>query len=336
MVELYKEDTIFVSIASYRDPECHATLSDLFAKAKYPERVFVGVCQQNAPDDIDCMNSSIAQQFNDQIRQCNLEYFDAQGPMFARHLIEKHLFNNETFILQIDSHMMFCQNWDVECIKQLAMCDSDKPILTCYPPPYDRDTRILPPLTLPGSFLYFRQFHPRLGFTQQERRQYKTKPSKPLPSLFWAAGFSFTIGDVVGEVPYDPNCPFVFLGEEQSMSLRLFTHGYDFFSPINNIVHHLTTRKYRPTFWEQVYRRNCVVDEDTRQFRKTLEANGVERLQKIIAGQLEDPIYGLGHVRTIQQWEAFTGIDLKTKKVQRRAYFGLTAQPDAIETSAKQ
>ena len=35
-----KEDTIFVQIASYRDPELQHTLQDLFKKAKRPENVF--------------------------------------------------------------------------------------------------------------------------------------------------------------------------------------------------------------------------------------------------------------------------------------------------------
>eukprot|EP01102_Stenamoeba_stenopodia_P022765 TRINITY_DN9615_c0_g1_i1.p1 TRINITY_DN9615_c0_g1~~TRINITY_DN9615_c0_g1_i1.p1 ORF type:complete len:391 (-),score=43.52 TRINITY_DN9615_c0_g1_i1:44-1216(-) len=40
------DETIFVSIPSYRDPECKATLSDLFLKAAHPKRVFVGICYQ--------------------------------------------------------------------------------------------------------------------------------------------------------------------------------------------------------------------------------------------------------------------------------------------------
>src|SRR5262249_10275685 len=45
-----REETIFVSIASYRDPECIATVLDLFRKAQYPGRVFVGVYEQNDPE----------------------------------------------------------------------------------------------------------------------------------------------------------------------------------------------------------------------------------------------------------------------------------------------
>jgi hypothetical protein len=43
--------SIFVAIASYCDADCAATLSDLFAKAKYPDRIMVGVCWQYKPGE---------------------------------------------------------------------------------------------------------------------------------------------------------------------------------------------------------------------------------------------------------------------------------------------
>lgn len=48
---------------------------------------------------------------------------------------------------------------------------------------------------------------------------------------FWAAGFSFSRGHFALRVPYDPYLPMLFQGEEISMGVRAFTHGYDFYSP---------------------------------------------------------------------------------------------------------
>ena len=39
-----EKDTIFVQIASFRDPELQYTLQDLFKKAKRPENIFIGIC----------------------------------------------------------------------------------------------------------------------------------------------------------------------------------------------------------------------------------------------------------------------------------------------------
>jgi hypothetical protein len=36
--------TIFISVSSFRDARCSVTLYNLFSKAKYPDRVFVGNC----------------------------------------------------------------------------------------------------------------------------------------------------------------------------------------------------------------------------------------------------------------------------------------------------
>ena len=41
------DETIFVSIASYRDNACKLTLKNLYETAKKPSRVFVGICEQN-------------------------------------------------------------------------------------------------------------------------------------------------------------------------------------------------------------------------------------------------------------------------------------------------
>ena len=41
-----RHKTIFVSIPSYRDPECQYTIQNLFQTATFPERIFVGVCMQ--------------------------------------------------------------------------------------------------------------------------------------------------------------------------------------------------------------------------------------------------------------------------------------------------
>jgi len=55
---------------------------------------------------------------------------------------------------------------------------------------------------------------------------------KGQPTLhpFWAAGFSFARGHFVIQVPYDQYLPMVFQGEEISIGMRAFTHGYDFYA----------------------------------------------------------------------------------------------------------
>ena len=334
---LTSNDTIFVSIASYRDCECINTLTDVFFRAAFPHRVFVGVCQQNHPvedRDIDVINSPVYRRFNQQIRLITMPANDAKGPMFARALIEQQLFQNETFYLQIDSHCMLVQNWDEILVKELMQCDSERPVLTTYPHDFDRKTRRAPPGLMP-TYLRFREFHGRLGFTEQERRNFAFKPERPQPSLFWAAGFSFTLGEAIKQVPYDPYCPYVFVGEEMSMALRFFTHGWDLFAPTQNVVFHLLKRTYRPTFWEQVYKKKCVVDEATRMERKAEEQRGVERIRALVNGATLDEPYGLGHERSLKDWEKFVGVDIRRAKGSRRSFMGLTPNASEEERRSK-
>ena len=42
---------IFVSIASYRDPQTQTTIESLINQAKYPENIRIGVVEQNLPSD---------------------------------------------------------------------------------------------------------------------------------------------------------------------------------------------------------------------------------------------------------------------------------------------
>ena len=51
-----RNDTkLFVGIAAFRDQLCGRTLLNLFTKATYPERLFVGVVDQRAAEDKSCL-----------------------------------------------------------------------------------------------------------------------------------------------------------------------------------------------------------------------------------------------------------------------------------------
>ncbi|ETO01882.1 hypothetical protein RFI_35557, partial [Reticulomyxa filosa] len=47
--------TIYVGVASYRDDMCQNSVFTAFSRAKYPERIFVGVVQQNLDEDPECV-----------------------------------------------------------------------------------------------------------------------------------------------------------------------------------------------------------------------------------------------------------------------------------------
>ena len=50
-MKVTKKDTIFVQIASYRDPELNNTLDYLFKNAKYPDNLRVCIAWQHSKKD---------------------------------------------------------------------------------------------------------------------------------------------------------------------------------------------------------------------------------------------------------------------------------------------
>jgi len=353
------QDTIFVSIPAYRDPEVITTLEELFKKAKYPQRVIAGVCQQidelkDHAFDVRTTTSNVLRRYMDQnIRILTLPASEAKGPSYARARIEQDLFEDEIFFLGIDSHTAFVPGWDVLVIDELLKCNSARPMLTVYPQDYTRKAAsggaagagnklggAAPNPTAnrtvntksPVCFIKFNSFHPQLGLPQTERVNFRKPPRQPQPSLFISAGFVFTLGEVIREAPYE-ELPYLFLGEEIVMALKYFLTGVDFFSPSKHIVFHLNDRTYRPLFWENFYQssngRRTNVPEHVRSDRKAVERASQEYVLALLTGNISFQFGGGGDsgeypvTRTVDQFRAYTGLDVVMKTATREALLGL-------------
>lgn len=334
------EDTIFVSVASYRDPECADTVFDLFQKAACPYRIYVGVCQQNYPVDEDVMTGYTKMMeakgvgdFRNQIRVYSLDASSAKGPMLARSYIEQYLYRQEKYYLVIDSHTIFANHWDLKAIHMLKQCPSAKPVLTMYPENYTHRNHTCD--DMPASYFRFKRFNDKARLPEIEGPLFRQKLSHPCPSLFWGACFSFTLGQVISEVPFDPHCPYVFIGEEISMAARLFTHGWDLYHPLSMLVLHRWNR-LRPTFWEQF--------QGTSQehvARREAEQKGYARLRTLMGLRAADPqevklgIYGLGTVRTLAEYEKYCGLNFLLQTAQPHAIAGVSVKPSQEEIMSK-
>ena len=106
-------ETIYASVASYRDPECAGTVTDLFDRARYPERIRVAIVEQRLPGDSVCTTPAVPCDQDATQALCRyahlLDYFDMDahfgvGPVFARHLAHRH-YRGEYYAMQIDSHV---------------------------------------------------------------------------------------------------------------------------------------------------------------------------------------------------------------------------------------
>jgi [Skp1-protein]-hydroxyproline N-acetylglucosaminyltransferase len=148
-VEEVSNKTVFVSIINYRDSEGIHTLRDLFKKASFPSRIFVGYVYQGDISDEGCwvnyQNTADLNLLASNVRQLFLPGEEATGPCFARHLASK-LWNYEDYYLQIDSHMRFRPGWDeylIRLLEKIKLEQSDpNPILTTYPLGYELPNHI--------------------------------------------------------------------------------------------------------------------------------------------------------------------------------------------------
>eukprot|EP00933_Yihiella_yeosuensis_P047223 TRINITY_DN4295_c0_g1_i1.p1 TRINITY_DN4295_c0_g1~~TRINITY_DN4295_c0_g1_i1.p1 ORF type:complete len:683 (-),score=123.04 TRINITY_DN4295_c0_g1_i1:12-1976(-) len=328
-------ESIFVSIASYRDNQCQYTIRDLFLKAKHPERIVVGVCFQVAPEDDDSFLLDL-DPWADRIRTLFLLHNDAYGPCYARAVIQKELFQDEDYYFQIDSHFRFVPEWDEICLEQLKRCKSSKPLLTTYASSYTLPKDYVPGEPDRAVLATSRQVTIVCaeGFGDQNKDdpflRIKTRSCRcdfgdmPPPCLFWTARFSFSRGSVVREVPYDPYLEYIFFGEEISMSARLWTAGWDLFQPSKVIGYHLGSRAHRNWFREVQTTPAAVAKEHAAKLRICgllgtpwpLESSSPSLYQP------PDAPFGLGCERTLAEYQAFCGVDFQRQVIYDRGRDG--------------
>jgi hypothetical protein len=159
--------------------------------------------------------------------------------------------------------MRFRQNWDDYLIRllhhtQTKHQNNKNILLTAYPVGYQLPNQI--PNKTRGTVLAPWKFDDTGMFRQRGRllRQKRTTTTTEeelglvgaaaaIPCHLYAGGFNFGPASVIEKVPYDSKLHQLFFGEELSMAMRLFTHGYDLYAPPKTVCYHLWSRSHRPT-----------------------------------------------------------------------------------------
>lgn len=286
-------ETIFISVASYRDKDCPVTINSAFTKAKNPDRIFIGICQQNNENDIDCVDDKF--EYKNNIRIIRLSHTDAKGPTYARYVCST-LYKNETYYMQVDSHMIFADDWDQKAIDMLkSIKSSRKPVLSYYPhnTSAKQNDKLVPRIC-------------QLRFNKKDiitaKATILTPTKEPTPGYLITGGTFFTYGYFINEVPFDPNLDDLFEGEEILFTARAWTNGWDIFTPNVNITYHYYERKDSPKFWSD---------------KKLNSQKAEKKLKEILYENKDYGIYGLGNVRNIKDFFDKTGIDIVNKKSEK-------------------
>src|SRR6056300_1023196 len=99
-----RKQTIFVQLASYRDPELRKTLEDMLKKAKRPQNLVISLAWQHSDEDEwDTLDEYLD---DPRFKIIDIPYSDSKGACWARHLLQQQ-YDGEMYTLQMDSHHRF-------------------------------------------------------------------------------------------------------------------------------------------------------------------------------------------------------------------------------------
>ena len=293
--------TIFISIASYRDPELERTIRSALDNAENPQDLYFGVMLQEfekfAPDLSWVPNLTLK----------TIHPKMARGAGYARAQIIP-MYSGQDYFLQIDSHTIFEKNWDQLCIDQYKKAQdiskNNKIILSYFPPPFyvESNKQISIIKNSKTQLPYATKQKPMLtkrGEWTAERVKLSNK-NLPEESTTILAGFVFAAGELIQEVPYDPEISF--FGEELCFAIRAWTRGWDIYSPCVTIVYHFYVREGYSKVWK---------DRNLREISwKEIELLSKQKQKRVLCG-IEGGIWGAGSTRTIAEYEKLTGLDFK-------------------------
>jgi Glycosyltransferase (GlcNAc) len=139
---------------------CGETLRSLFENAVDPNKIVVGLVEQNAPEDKFCLeqycshfgvNTNKRQNvregvvkimtndkarescpYYNQVRLVAYHHIQAKGPTLARSMARK-VIGNEEFCMQIDAHTDFVRGWDELAVTEWKKTENEFGILSNVP-----------------------------------------------------------------------------------------------------------------------------------------------------------------------------------------------------------
>ncbi|CAM9364997.1 unnamed protein product [Choristocarpus tenellus] len=324
------ETSLWVGIASFRDSRCGKTLFNMFSKAGHPKRVFAGVVQQNDDGDESCLenycrlmageteNKDGGESSNcpylENIRVLEMDASEAQGPCWGRHM-QSYLLADEEFCMQTDSHVDYVKDWDVLIMKEWGAARNEYAVLSTYAQDVENlgvnihnswEMAHLCEVIFPGS-----------GQPRNQNARAIRFMKEPKLTTTWGAGFSFSKCHAEKAVPYDPYLNQIFDGEEFSKMARLWTRGYDVYTPRRSYIGH--DYKHHPTE-TTTWRKNKREVPDSGAWHNAanlrlwnlLEMPGGDKSGPAVEEMQRGP-WGLGNKRSLDQFIRFTGVNLRQK-----------------------
>jgi hypothetical protein len=297
--------TIFLSIASYRDPDLRNTVRSAYENAKYRNKIFFSIHSQ--AEDAEHPNLSFIPKEN--IRYIKSHWSESLGVCWARQIANQDT-SSAIFFLQIDSHTRFDKNWD-----QMAIAAYNKStefwgnniILTTYPHSFTINQETKEERLNSGL-----EVQTITGFWNEEAKMLWGKSTGKVvkdtvygdESLFLSAGFLFSKAETMQKIPYDSEL--YFAGEEASLFIRAYTRNIKLVCPPQNFLYSNYDREVpdrklhwedRPNWWD-------------------LNLESYKKLKRIMTGDKSLGIYGIESEALFKEYQLKIGVDLMVQNYQ--------------------
>ncbi len=284
--------SIFISLISYGNDYCPTMLTDMYSKARDPNKIVVGLIEEKfendnnhnetsgdeevGSQDDDDQNSNLQDNDDDDededvsklscydrfctsvfgkpycdkkaIRMLQLDEKEWLGHSVARYLGAK-LWRGENFFLQADSNFVWLQNWDEYLIKDICETPTYPKSVLSYNPHVveglsSQSEEVVMPERICGAKFPEEQFPIagidsdiiQLDVNNEENHNKKSEDGKPCPAALLKSDFFFANGAMLSTLPFDPFVPWLSIGEETVLSLRMWTWEFDFYGPTKSVV----------------------------------------------------------------------------------------------------
>jgi len=265
----------------------------------HPARIRVGIIGYG----VHCVNEMCVEMGFDKCEPLKKQIFEVVAPVSDRRgpdsaqRVTKAFLGDEDFCMQVQSADNFVKGWDYMTIQEWQKTGNEFAVLTTHAGPLDKLGR--PSAELP----FVCEPTVREGLPTWEQTSSAKDLVEPLLSPLYSGSFAFSKCEAWREVPHDPlishidTHPETDHTQEVLYGLRLWTNGYDFYTPSRILSGHDST-PIGDSEYVAVQDANERV-EAIKRARLLVEDGHHEELGK----------YSLGYERTLEQYALFAGYD---------------------------
>lgn len=322
------QKSIYINVPAVEDREFVNTIQDAFNKAKYPERIFIGSRILYANDEyIDYFEENIKESSQIKYIKEKVEIgkcFDRLGSGLGR-MLSMQFYDNQDYILSIDSHSIFRKHWDeviidaFEKVKHLK----EKVILTAYAPPYGIKNAVRTEMEETMSYTFYGKnfindktlghqkepiFNKYICFNSVQLKYFKDNINVDLTKDFYPAN-KFTYNFAFSDKNFldDNSSSHMLIGEDLIKTIKLLHDDWTLVFPnIGTIVSHL----YTPELYDlatNVIHKFCV-----RPFVDYfMLGDQLDKFKLLEFSELDEIFNNPEYFDTIKKFEQWAKIDLK-------------------------